>query len=1499
VTFTPNDTKNYTSASAQVNINVSQAEPVITWNNPANIVYGTTLSNSQLNATANVNGAFSYSPAAGAKLEAGNNQTLSVTFTPNDTKNYTSASAQVNINVSQAEPVITWNNPANIVYGTTLSDNQLNATANVNGSFSYNPAAGTKLDAGNNQTLSATFTPNDTKNYTSTSAQVKINVSQAEPVITWSNPADIAYGTTLSGTQLNATANVNGSFSYNPAAGAKLDAGNNQTLTATFTPNDTKNYTATSAQVKINVSQAEPVITWSNPTNIVYGTALSGEQLNATANVDGRFIYNPAEGATLNAGTQTLSATFIPSDTKNYSIPTAKTVTLTVSKANPVVTWENPEDIDYGTKLSEVQLNATANAQGKFNYYPIAGTTLNAGENQTLTVRFVPKDTRNYNTPDAKTVTINVNKATPTITWENPDDIVYGTILSAEQLNATADVPGKFTYSPSKGKTLEAGDNQTLTVTFTPSNTRNYNTPDAKTVTINVLKATPIITWENPDNIDYGTALSDAQLNATADVDGNFTYNPAAGTILNAGENQILTANFVPTDTKNYNIPEDQTVAINVNKITPVITWEMPDDIVFGTELSDAQLNATADVAGEFTYSPAVGTVLNAGENQTITATFTPADANNYNVPAPQSVTINVAKANPAIAWNPQGVTYGASSTEIEENIKTAVAEYGNDVLNGDFIYDIPAPLTAGKQLVNLIFSPADANFNNIKDSAEIFVAKATPSVIWENPADTVYGAELAEGIQLNASADAVGTFIYTPAPGTVLNAGENQVLEAIFTPADTANYNSVEASANINITKAILNVSVADTTITQGDMMPDFEISYYGFVGNDNEQALTAAPQATCSVSTDSVGTFEIVLVGGESKNYDFNYTNGTLTILEKIVPELPIITWAKPADIIFGTALDSTILNAEANVEGTFTYEPDFGAIMQIGKNQAIVATFVPADTIYYLTATDTTFINVNCVPMEIVWNPKAEINYGTALDSTILNAEANIEGQFTYSPDFGTILNSGKNQAIVATFVPADSANYSQVSDTTYITVNMAVPAITWKPAADSINYGTALDSTILNATTDVEGTFFFEPDFGTILNSGENQTITVTFVPADSINYLPTTDTIVITVNTCTPEIEWNSNIAYGLSLDSIYNAKTDIEGEFTFSMPKDTVLSVGEYQVVITFTPADTMNYTMVSDTATIIVVKASPAIDLDMNADFGTSIDSIFGSIINIDGTISYTLPADSVLSIGEHEVIIIFTPNDTINYASVTDTVIIRIDRATPNVKNLNIVYGENFANAFKAQVGIEGEFSYSIPTDTVLNAGTHMLAVSFTPADTTSYKTVSDTAVVTVAKATLTVTADNFEIKQGETLPELTYTFNGFVNGDNSIDTLPTVSCDATTDQPGTYTIAVSGAADKNYEFIYKEGTLTVTKKDEDTPPTTAINETVAIFEVYPNPSNGTFYVNAGDDAQEVRIFNSTGKLVKVETIEGVTRIDINEYANGMYIVRVGNQTKTIIKQ
>ncbi len=228
----------------------------VDWSNPQDIAVGTALSSVQLNATANIAGSFSYSPQAGTVLDLGQGQTLTATFTPDNLDLYSVTETTVTINVTTSTPTITWDTPADIVYGTPLSATQLNASANVSGTFSYTPDLGTLLNANPNQQLQVLFNPT-TPGYDPVSTSVSINVLKATPSITWNDPSPIGVGTPLSAIQLNATSAVPGSFAYTPAAGTELGVGNNQTLSTTFTPEASNNYESNTAQVTIDVLPAQ------------------------------------------------------------------------------------------------------------------------------------------------------------------------------------------------------------------------------------------------------------------------------------------------------------------------------------------------------------------------------------------------------------------------------------------------------------------------------------------------------------------------------------------------------------------------------------------------------------------------------------------------------------------------------------------------------------------------------------------------------------------------------------------------------------------------------------------------------------------------------------------------------------------------------------------------------------------------------------------------------------------------------------------------------------------------------------------------------------------------------------------------------------------------------------------------------------------------------------------------------------------------------------------
>jgi len=567
-------------ATQDFNINVSSVikqTPTITWAVPAAITYNTALSATQLNASASVSGSFAYTPASGTILNAGN-QNLSVVFTPTDTTNYNIATAAVTLTVNKAAATVTLSGLTATYDGTAKTATATTTPPGKTVAITY-AGSTTAPTAAGSYAVAATVSD---ANY-SGSANGTLTIAKATPTISWATPAAVYIGTPLSTTQLNATANVNGSFVYTPVSGTLMNTAGNQTLSVTFSPTDTANYTSATASVVLAVnSKITPIISWATPAAIMYGTALSANQLNAAVSggVAGTFTYSPALGTVLNAGSQTLSVTFTPTNTTTYNSATAA-VTLTVNKAAATVALFGLTATYDGTAKAAT---ATTNPAGKTVAITYAGNATAPTAAGSYAVVATVSDA-NYSGSASGTLVI--AKATPTISWATPVAIGIGTALTSSQLNATASVPGSFVYTPPAGSLLPAGSNS-LSVAFTPADAVNYNSASA-TVSITVnSKQTPVITWATPATITYGTALSAAQLNASANVPGSFAYTPAAGTVPNVGTHSLNVV-FTPTDAVNYNTAS-ATVSLNVTPATPAI---VPSGDVSGdgkVDISDALL---------------------------------------------------------------------------------------------------------------------------------------------------------------------------------------------------------------------------------------------------------------------------------------------------------------------------------------------------------------------------------------------------------------------------------------------------------------------------------------------------------------------------------------------------------------------------------------------------------------------------------------------------------------------------------------------------------------------------------------------------------------------------------------------------------------------------------------------------------------------------------------------------------------------------------------------
>ncbi|MGC3959113.1 MAG: MBG domain-containing protein [Verrucomicrobiota bacterium] len=150
-------------------------------------------------------------------------------------------------------------------------------------------------------------------------------------------------------------------------------------------------------------------------------------------------------------------------------------------------------------------------------------------------------------------------KTQPTITWTNPSVITYGTGLGPEQLNASADVPGTFTYHPPAGTVLPATNNHPLTVSFLPADPNAYVSL-AASVTLEVLPRPLTITASNTSKA-YGTPLlfAGTEFSATGlvndDIVTNITLTSAgASAIARVGNYEIFPTAAAGPGLGNYTI---------------------------------------------------------------------------------------------------------------------------------------------------------------------------------------------------------------------------------------------------------------------------------------------------------------------------------------------------------------------------------------------------------------------------------------------------------------------------------------------------------------------------------------------------------------------------------------------------------------------------------------------------------------------------------------------------------------------------------------------------------------------------------------------------------------------------------------------------------------------------------------------------------------------------------------------------------------------------------
>ncbi len=506
---------------------------------------------------------------------------------------------------------------------------------------------------------------------------------------------------------------------------------------------------------------------------------------------------------------------------------------------------------------------------------------------------------------------------------------------------------GSGTFSPSDTCTLlriDSTNNSSCSVTLTPNASgtanvkgqynafpNNWNNNNATySLTVNATVATTLVLNVSPNSVPFGSSgpvtftatltrndtsagVVGATINFT--VDGTpagsattgtgglatlSTYNPSALSVATHNVQASFTAATIGGT--NFSGSSSGTLPLTVNKATPTITWSNPTDITYGTALSGTQLNATASVPGTFAYTPTAGTVLSAGNSQTLHVDFTPTDTQNY-TSASKDVTINVLKATLTVTADNKSREYGdpnpaftASYSGFKNGETLATSGVtGSPGLTTTATATSPAspptyPITAALGTLaatNYTFAFVNGTLTITKAPLTVTADNLSRAYGDPNPTFTASYTGFKNGETLATSGVTGSPSCSSTATATSGVAGSPYPITCTLGALAAGNYTFTFVNGQLTVTKAPLTVTADNLSRAYGDPNPTFTASYTGF--KNGETLATSGVTGSPSLSTTATPTspvsgspYSIVAAQGSltAGNYTFTFINGQLTI-------------------------------------------------------------------------------------------------------------------------------------------------------------------------------------------------------------------------------------------------------------------------------------------------------------------------------------------------------------------------------------------------------------------------------------------------------------------------------------------------------------------------------------------------------------------------------------------------------------------------------------------
>jgi hypothetical protein len=844
--------------------------------------------------------------------------------------NNPSSATAVTVDPIPATPTITPDGPTTFCDGGSVTLTSSSASGNQ-WYLDGNPIGGAT-----NQAYVATASGNYTDIVTangcpsapSAATTVTVNPTPATPTITPDGPTTYCDGGSITLTSSGASGNqwyLNG----NPIGGAT-----NQTNVATASGDYTVTTTASGCSsapaaaiaVTVNPIPATPTITPGGPTTFCE----SGSVMLTSSSASGNQWYlngNPMGGATNQTFSATASGTYTVTNTASgcTSGPSAAaTVTVNPIPPTPIITPAGPTTFCDSVSLISSSLSGN---QWYLNGNPIAGAT-NQSFNATAAGDYSVMVTTSGCASTASTPTVLTANTAPILTYQNHTVAFDGSLTINPATGPTDDVSvssivmqsvgsyaGAISVNNATGVVSISNAAPAGTHTITIRATDSCGTNTVTSFIININKGASTVLWNSPAGIPYGTALGANQLNATASVAGSFTYTPASGTVLDSGNNQVLSVSFMPTDSANYD-PASANVAIDVMKASQTITFTTLSTKTLGD--SDFTVSATVPSGLSVSFAASgqctiTDTTVHLSGVGSCTITASQSGDSNYAAATSVDQPFIISNASATITLSNMTQTYDGSA-------KSPTATTNPSGLDVTFSYSqqgSPVTTLINAGTYDVMATISDLTYEG-STSGIVVIDKATPLITWATPTNIIYGTPL-DSTQLNATADVPGAFQYNPPDGTVLNVGTDQ-LSVVFTPTDTANYTTASMSVGLTVdpvTARAFNLDNEAYTVNEGDGHATITINRTGSTANEASVGYATSDSAALTNCS--------VVSGIASSRCDYPTSVGTLrfaagesvkTVIIPIIndvriegPEVFAITLTNPTGGDLGTHASSFI--------------------------------------------------------------------------------------------------------------------------------------------------------------------------------------------------------------------------------------------------------------------------------------------------------------------------------------------------------------------------------------------------------------------------------------------------------------------------------------------------------------------------------------------------------------------------------------------------------------